>query len=81
MRAIGQAPTAKSYVDKHTMMVKKYGAVPPLQTISTDPHSVKSEVSTSKLNPKAAGRIARTSEDSNSIVVDVIVVFCEQSQQ
>jgi len=50
-------------------MVKKYGAVPPLQTIFIDPHSVGSEVSTSKLNPKAAGRIARTSEDSNSIFV------------
>lgn len=50
------------------MIVKKYGAVPPLQTISIDPHSVRSEVSTSKLNPKATGRIARTSEDSNSIV-------------
>jgi len=50
------------------MIVKKYGAVPPLQTISIDPHSVRSEVSTSKVNPKAAGRIAKTSEDSNSIV-------------
>lgn len=50
------------------MIVKKYGAVPPLQTIFIEPHSVKSEVSTSKLNPKATGRIARTSEDNNSIV-------------
>ena len=50
------------------MMVKKYGAVPPLQTIFIDPHSVKSEFSTSKLNPKAAGSIAKTSEDNNSIV-------------
>jgi len=49
-------------------MIKKYGAIPPLQTIFIDPHSVKSEFSTSKLNPKAAGRIARTSEDNNSIV-------------
>jgi hypothetical protein len=62
------------------MMVKKYGAVPPLQTIFIDPHSVKSEFSTSKLNPKAAGRIARTSEDNNSIV-DVFEVCCEWGQQ
>jgi hypothetical protein len=74
MRAIGQPFTTSSEVVRRTMMVKKYGAVPPLQTMSTDPHSVKSEVSTSKLNPKAAGRIARTSEESSSIVVDVIEI-------
>lgn len=50
------------------MIVKKYGAVPPLQTISMDPHSVKAEVTTLKLKPKADGRIAKMSEESKSIV-------------
>jgi hypothetical protein len=33
-----------------------------------DPHSVKAEVTTLKLNPKADGRIAKMSEESKSIV-------------
>jgi hypothetical protein len=80
MRASVQPQLGMDKWKGHTIMIKKYGAVPPLQTIFIDPHSVKSEFSTSKLNPKAAGRIARTSEDNNSIV-EVFEVCCEQSQQ
>ena len=55
--------------ERPTMIVKKYGATPPLHTISIVPHSVKAEVSTLKLNPSADGKMDRTSEESRSIVV------------
>jgi len=50
------------------MTVRKYGATPPLHTISIEPHSVKAEVSTLKSKPNADGRIARMREESKSIV-------------
>lgn len=47
------------------MMVKVYGAVPPLQLISMLPHCVNASVSMVKEKAMAGGRIARRSDESS----------------
>jgi hypothetical protein len=42
-----------------------------------DPHSVKAEVSTLKLNPKTEGRIANRRDESKSIID--VVERCDKS--
>jgi hypothetical protein len=54
-----------------TIMVRVYGAVPPVQTISIDPHSVKAEVSTLKLKAYTEDSMARAREDRRSIIAVV----------